>query len=280
MQLSKEWLAQLPLTNITSVTPVSGGDINAAFAVQTAHHRYFLKVQPQRGAAFFSHEVAGLALLEPVVATPHVIANGTIDGDGYLLLSWLEAGHGSQRALGQAVARVHQQHASQFGLDHDFTLGKIPKLNHWQHSWATFYTQQRLDVLVKLAQDQGHWSAQRAAHYQRLRKHILAEDHMRTVQPSLLHGDLWSGNYLFTADGTPTLIDPDVFYGDREMDLAMTTIFGGFSDDFYAGYQQVYPIAPGFEERLPEYQLYYLLAHLNLFGETYGPAVDRILNRY
>ncbi len=280
MSLSKAWLAQLPLTNIKAVTPVSGGDINAAYAVQTNQTRYFLKVQPQRGVAFFSHEVAGLNKLGAVVTTPKVIATGTINGDGFLLLSWLTSGDGSQFELGQAVARVHQQHAPRFGLDHDFTVGKIPKYNQWQTNWATFYTQQRLDVLVKLAQKQGLWSTVRDDHYQRLRQQLLVEKHMQTVQPSLLHGDLWSGNYLFTATGTPALIDPDIFYGDREMDLAMTTIFGGFDDDFYAGYQQVYPFAPGFEERLPQYQLYYLLAHLNLFGETYGPAVDRILQRY
>ena len=117
-------------------------------------------------------------------------------------------------------------------------------------------------------------------HYHRLRQQLLQDSHMHTVKPSLLHGDLWSGNYLFDTTGTPVLIDPDVFYGDREMDLAMTTIFGGFDADFYQAYQTVYPFAPGMQTRLPSYQLYYLLAHLNLFGETYGPAVDRILMQY
>lgn len=280
MQLSSSWLAQLPLTAIQSVTPVSGGDINAAFEVRTAREHYFLKVQPQRGGAFFSHEVDGLTQLGGIVTTPTVIASGTIDGDSYLLLNWLPTGQGQQLALGQAVARVHQQHAPQFGLNHDFLLGKLPKYNHWQSNWATFYTEQRLDVLVKLAQQHHLWSRERDHHYRQLRQQILSDPHMQSVQPSLLHGDLWSGNYLFSSDGTPVLIDPDIFYGDREMDLAMTTIFGGFDADFYQGYQQVYPFAPGMQARLPKYQLYYLLAHLNLFGETYGPAVDRILNGY
>lgn len=280
MQLSTTWRAQLPVKDLQTVTPVSGGDINAAFKLTTLHDQYFLKVQPHRGAAFFSHEIDGLTRLGKIVTTPTVIASGTIDGDGYLLLSWLDSGHGQQLDLGQAVARVHQQHGTQFGLDHDFDLGRLPKHNHWQSNWAVFYTQQRLDPLVALAQQSGRWSAHRAAHYQRLRQVILNDPHMQSVQPSLLHGDLWAGNFMFTATGDPVLIDPDVFYGDREMDLAMTTIFGGFDADFYTGYQQIYPFAPGIEQRLPLYQLYYLLAHLNLFGETYGPAVDQILNLF
>ncbi|MFB9769335.1 fructosamine kinase family protein [Lactiplantibacillus modestisalitolerans] len=277
MQLSTQWLAQLPLTGIQHVNAVSGGDINAAFAIQTTTQRYFLKVQPHRGAAFFTHEVDGFNRLGAVVTTPKVLASGTINGDGYLLLNWLDMGVGSQYDLGQAVARVHQQHAPQFGLDHDFLVGKIPKYNHWQSNWATFYVEQRLDVLVKLAQRQGYWSPDREQAYHRLRQAILSDSYMQMVQPSLLHGDLWSGNVGFTADGTPLLIDPDVFYGDRAMDLAMTTIFGGFDSDFYRGYADRYPLAPGMRERLPRYQLYYLLAHLNLFGESYGPAVDRLL---
>lgn len=280
MQLTTKWLAQLPLNKITRAIPVSGGDINAAFRIETADQSYFLKVQPQRDERFFAHEIAGLCLLGAVITTPQVIATGTIDGDGYLLLSWLDSGTGSQYALGQAVAAVHQQHQSQFGLDHDFTFGKLPKINHWQSDWATFYTEQRLDVLVKLASQHHLWSTNRERHYQRLRQELLADPYMHQVQPSLLHGDLWSGNYLFTSTGTPALIDPDVFYGDREMDLAMTTIFGGFDEDFYRGYQAAYPLAPGSQQRLPRCQLYYLLAHLNLFGETYGPAVDHILDQY
>ncbi|CAM3053408.1 fructosamine kinase family protein [Lactiplantibacillus plajomi] len=280
MQLSTTWLNQLPLKDIQSVRPVSGGDINAAFAIETANNRYFLKVQPNRGRAFFDHEVDGLTHLSRAVRTPKVIASGTIETDGYLLLGWVTAGHGSQAQLGQAVAHLHQQRAERFGLDNDFTLGKIPKINTWQTDWATFYNHQRLDVLVKLARQQGLWSATRETHFQRLRANLLAQPHMHQVQPSLLHGDLWSGNYLFNAAGEPVLIDPDIFYGDREMDFAMTTIFGGFDADFYASYQATYPLDAGYQERLPQYQLYYLLAHLNLFGETYGPAVDRTLANY
>lgn len=279
MELTPAWLAQLPLSQITAATPVSGGDINLDFRLTTAEGPAFLLVQPQTPASFYSHEVAGLKALGQAVNVPEALATGNIDDDAYLVLEFLETGHGSQYDLGQAVARVHRITAPQFGFDQDNLVGKLPKHNNWQDDWSTFYLQQRLDPLVQRAQQHGLWNERRQTAYDRVRQHILTENDGRHIVPSLLHGDLWSGNYLFTDDGTPTLIDPDVLYGDREFDIAMTTIFGGFSADFYKGYQDSYPFDTGYAERLPHYQLYYLLAHLNLFGETYGGAVDEILSR-
>lgn len=279
MTLTPDWLAQLPLPHVTAATPVSGGDINQAFQLTTAEGPAFLLVQPQTPASFYAHEVAGLQALSQAVNTPEVLATGNIDGDAYLALEFLATGHGSQYDLGQAVARVHRVTAPQFGFDQDNLVGKLPKHNDWQSDWTTFYLHQRLDPLVQRAQAHHLWNPQRQAAYERVRQHIIAENQGRQITPSLLHGDLWSGNYLFTSDGTPTLIDPDVLYGDREFDIAMTTIFGGFSADFYRGYTDSYPFTAGYTDRLAHYQLYYLLAHLNLFGETYGGAVDEILSR-
>lgn len=279
MHLSAEWLAQLPIPQVTAATPVSGGDINQAFRLVTAEGPYFLLVQPHTPASFYAHEVAGLTALSQAANVPEVFGSGEINGDAYLLLEFLETGTGSQYDLGQTVARIHQVTAPQFGFDQDNLVAKLPKNNHWQDDWTTFYLEQRLDPLVQRAQEHGLWNPQRATAYQRVRQTIVAENQNRHIVPSLLHGDLWAGNYLFTAEGTPTLIDPDVLYGDREFDLAMTTIFGGFDDDFYQGYQDTYPLTPGYAQRLPHYQLYYLLAHLNLFGETYGEAVDMTLDR-
>lgn len=279
MQLSANWLAQLPVPTVTAATPVSGGDINQAFRLTTAEGPYFLLVQPQTPASFYTHEVAGLHALSQAVNVPDVIGTGTIDGDAYLLLEFLETGTGSQYLLGQAVARVHQVTAPKFGFDQDNLVAKFPKHNQWQSDWTTFYLQQRLDPLVQRAQAHHLWNAHREREYQRVRQAIITENQGRKIVPALLHGDLWAGNYLFTAEGTPTLIDPDTLYGDREFDLAMTTIFGGFDGDFYKGYQDAYPLDAGYADRLPHYQLYYLLAHLNLFGETYGEAVDVTLSR-
>jgi len=279
MQLTSEWLNQLPLPQIQTAHAVSGGDINDAYQLETAEGPYFLLVQPGKAASFYAHEVSGLQALSQAANVPEVIATGEIDHDAYLVLEFLETGHGSQYDLGQTVARVHHVTAKQFGFSDDNLVSTLPKNNTWQDDWTTFYLQQRLDPLVQRAQERHLWNTSRQAAYDRVRQAIITENQNRQIQPSLLHGDLWAGNYLFTTDGVPTLIDPDVLYGDREFDLAMTTIFGGFTADFYRGYQDLYPLTTGYTERLPHYQLYYLLVHLNLFGETYGEAVDQTLAR-
>lgn len=276
---AQTWFNQLPIKPIQTVTPVSGGDINEAYRVTTPTGPYFVLVQPHQTEAFYTHEIEGLQLLSQAALVPQVIASGTLADNAYLILSWLTTGTGSQRDLGHLVAHVHQIHATQFGFDHD-VVGKLPKHNTWQANWGDFYVHQRLEPLAKRAEQHGLWSANRQAHFDRLCQLILTFYRTHSATASLLHGDLWAGNYLFTADGKPALIDPDVLYGDREFDLAMTTIFGGFDADFYAGYQDVYPLTPGTKDRLPWYQLYYLMAHLNLFGESYGGAVDRILAAY
>ncbi|USS89585.1 fructosamine kinase family protein [Fructilactobacillus cliffordii] len=275
--LSSEWLAQLPINNIQTVTPVSGGDINEAYEIVTKKdQRYFLKVQPGRGQAFFAHEIEGLNLIGAVARVPQIITSGTIETDGFLLLNWLDIGTGDQLALGKMVAEVHQQHEKRFGLDHDFQLGRFPKNNQWQTSWATFFANQRLQPLADLAQQKGRWNSNRAAALALIIKQMQQYEAEHEITPSLLHGDLWSGNALFNAAHQPVLIDPDVYYGDREFDLGVTTVFGGFTDGFYQGYQQVYPFRPGIEARLIWYRFYYVLMHVVLFGESYGPFLDQI----
>ncbi len=280
MAVDQKWLAQLPIEKVEEIQPVSGGDINDSYSLRTANNHYFMKVQPNRGKVFFDHEVEGLHLLGQAANTPKVIASGEINGDGYLIQNWVDVGQGSQYELGKMVANVHQQHTPKFGLDHDFTAGKLPKINTWQTDWRVFYINQRLKPLVKLAAQNGRWNDWREKHFQALCEQFNQYYADHSVQPSLLHGDLWAGNFMFEASGKPMLIDPDVFYGDRELDIAMTTVFGGFYKDFYDGYNAVYPLKPGLDQRLPWYQLNYLLAHLNLFGETYGPMVDQILTQY
>lgn len=274
------WFKQLPIQHLNSWQPVSGGDINEAYRLETDDKSYFIKVQPQHPAAYFDHEKRGLEELSQVVNTPHPIAAGEIDGDAYLVLNWLDSGHGRQADLGRAVAKMHQHHARQFGFYTSHHTKALFKDNTFNDSWADFYVKQRLMPERDAAVAAGRWNDFREQHFQQMVAAFQDCYAQRQVEPSLLHGDLWAGNYMFTSDGTPTLIDPDALYGDREYDLAMTTIFAGFEPDFYRAYNDVYPLDPGYQDRLPWYQFYYLCMHLILFGEMYGGSVDNILERY
>lgn len=274
------WFAQLNLGNLKNWQPVSGGDINEAYQLQTADKRYFIKVQPQHPASYFDHEKRGLEELSQVINTPVPVTSGEIDGDAYLILNWLDSGHGSQSDLGHAVAKMHLHHHDQFGFYTSHHTKALFKDNSFNRSWTDFYVKQRLMSERDAAQAAGRWNDFRENHFQRMVQAFQKCYAKSSVQPSLLHGDLWAGNYMFTPDGSPTLIDPDALYGDREYDLAMTTIFSGFSPEFYQAYNETYPLDPGFEDRLPWYQFYYLCMHLILFGEMYGGSVDNILEKY
>lgn len=275
-----DWFNSLPIAPISSWKPVSGGDINEAYQVVADGIPYFIKVQPHHPKKYFDHERRGLQELNTVINTPTPIASGEIDGDAYLILNWLNEGPADQAALGRAIAKMHQKHNDQFGFYTNHHTKVLFKDNSWNSSWRDFYIEQRLVPEVEAAKKEGRWNAWRNQHFLQMMvtfNHYYSE---HTVSASLLHGDLWSGNYMFTETSTPTLIDPDALYGDREYDLAMTTIFGGFSPAFYQAYNSTYPLRDGFEKRLPWYQFYYLCMHLILFGETYGPAVDNILVKY
>lgn len=279
-ELSDSWLAQLPLKQITDCQPVSGGDINLAYQIIADGTPYFMKVQPGRPAKYFEHEILGLKAIGKVANVPTPIANGEIDGDAYLILNWLAIGYGNQYTLGQEVAKMHQQTREEFGFMDNHQTKVLVKDNSWNASWRDFYINQRLKPEVTAAVKEGCWNNWRQVHFDRMVAKFDNYYSTHEVQPSLLHGDLWAGNFMFDQHQRPYLIDPDCVYGDREFDLAMTTVFGGFDDDFYRGYNDTYPLTPGINDRLPWYRFYYLCMHLILFGESYGPAVDNILAGY
>lgn len=280
--------------------PVGGGDICRAAKVTAGTRAFFLKWRPDAPPGFFAAEAKGLARLANVhrdtgVGVPGVIAVG--DGTGgappFLLLKWIareRADDGAAAALGAALARQHLARGPAYGWDADSFLGPLPFPAGWGADWPTYYRDMRLVPLVAQADRRGLLGAERAA---RLRKLLdrLEEWLAHRPEPALLHGDLWGGNWMVGRGTAPDaaaearqprsyLIDPASFYGDPELDLAMTELFGGFPPAFSAAYQRVRPIDPLYPDRRPLYQLYYLLAHLVLFGEAYGAAVDRILRRY
>lgn len=279
MELNQEWFDQLGLANVTDCQSVSGGDINQSFSITTPQQKYFLKVQSDNNGSFFDHEIEGLKLIGSVANTPQPLKSGDFGNSGYLLMNYVDFGEGHDMELGQMVAKMHEKHNKQFGLDHNILNAKNPKINTWQDNWGEFYVNQRLEVLVKEVKSKFYWNQYREDLMVQLEDKILDYYQSHEVVPSLMHGDLWSGNVGYQADGTPILFDPDVFYGNREMDLAMTLLFGGFGREFYLGYAQEYPLESGWEERIPWYQTYYLLAHLNLFGEGYGPSLENAMRK-
>lgn len=280
MNLSKDWLAQLPLTNIVSCETAHGGDINLAYLIKTNKKKFFMKVQPNHPATYFDHEKRGLKELASAgIHTLTPIFSGAIEGDAYLLLNWLAADTGSQANLGREVAKLHMKHNNKFGLGDKYETKILKKDNTWNDSWIDFYINQRIKPEVEYAKRVNRWNDFRNRHLKNMIEKFCDYYAKNKILPSLCHGDLWFGNIMFS-NGVPYLIDPDAVYADREFDLAMTTVFGGFSQKFYQAYNNSYPIKSGIEKRLPWYKFYYLCMHLDLFGESYGNEVDTILAQF
>jgi len=272
--------------SIVSVQAVSGGSISRAFQVETDRHTYFFKWKQGAPDGFFRAERDGLRLLADAGArVPEVYAFR--DGhDGWILMEWIPASdmgdssHRTAEALGGMLAALHRHQRKVYGLDTDNFIGPLPQANGWMDSWTDFYRERRLLPQIQLAARQHRLPSARAKRLNRLLDRLEKWLDIPDIRPALLHGDLWGGNWIAGKGNLLWLIDPAVYYGHREVDLAMSELFGGFPPAFYAAYQEVYPPEPGYEERKPLYQLYYLLVHLNLFGESYGSDVDRICERY
>ena len=222
---------------------------------------------------------------QPTTQAPVVGRQSSVVNVGFILIEWLEAPPAASRArageiLGTALAAMHRASAPAYGLDHDNYIGATPQRNTPLPSWVEFFRERRLRPQAELAARNGMLPAARAARIERLLGRLGEWIDDKDVQPALLHGDLWGGNFIVGPGGAPALIDPAAYYGDREADLAMTRLFGGFPPSFYAAYQAAWPLAPGWQDRVELYNLYQLLNHLNLFGEGYGSQVDATLARY
>ncbi|MCO7175465.1 fructosamine kinase family protein [Sporolactobacillus kofuensis] len=275
-----DWINQLPLEDVRQVTQIGGGDVNKAYRIDTSKESYFLLVQPNHPQSFYASEIAGLkAFKEAGILAPRVITSGQINGDAYLLLNYLEHGMGKQSDLGKLVAHLHRHESpnGQFGFDYPYSGSSISFNNDWTDSWTELFVNRRLDVLASLLQKNGLWSSDDVILYEKSRDIIMSELAHHPSRPVLLHGDLWGGNYMFLADGSPALIDPAAVYGDRELDIGVTTVFGGFTSEFYRAYSTAYPFDEGYEKRLAFYQLYYLMIHLHKFGMSYAGSVSATL---
>ena len=231
----------------------------------------------------FEAEAAGLDEIarSATIRVPRPVCFGSSAGSSWLALehiSFRPAGRHGMRALGRGLARLHRVTAPQFGWDRDNTIGATPQVNAPGSGWIAFWREHRLGFQLDLAARNGHTGRLQQRGGQLLEK--LPEfftDY--TPAPSLLHGDLWSGNAGFDESGDPVIYDPAVYYGDREADIAMTELFGGFSADFYSGYNAEFPLAAGYARRKDLYNLYHVLNHLNLFGGGYGTQAERMIDQ-
>jgi fructosamine-3-kinase len=269
---------------IERVTAVSGGDINQARLLHTAQGAFFLKYNTSDQAPdMLEVERKGLELIaaSACIRVPTVIGTGATAAGAYLLLEYISPGRADSnfwKSFGRELAQMHRTGQEHFGLDHDNYIGKLPQYNTPRINAVTFLIEDRLEPQCRMAADRQLLSSadlQDAKKlFNRLPQLIPAEP------PSLIHGDLWSGNFMVDENARPVLIDPAVSYGLREMDLAMSLLFGGFDALFYQSYQEAYPLQHNWEERVDIYQLYYLLVHLNMFGRSYLGAVQQILRKY
>ncbi|MDZ7644256.1 MAG: fructosamine kinase family protein [Woeseiaceae bacterium] len=249
-----------------------GGDISAAWRLATADGAVFVKTGPPAAEDMFQAESEGLAAIAATrsVRVPRPVCTAAIPGGSFVAMEWLDlsaADAAGNRALGGQLAALHRHTADTFGWHRDNTIGRTPQPNRQVDDWTAFYREQRLRHQLRLADANGYGGALQADGERLLAGLDALFDGYRP-QPSLLHGDLWGGNWAVSG-GHPVIFDPATYYGDRETDLAMTRLFGGFSGDFYAAYEAAWPLADGADRRLPLYQLYHVLNHLNLFGSGY-----------
>ncbi|QLG89153.1 fructosamine kinase family protein [Chitinibacter bivalviorum] len=256
---------------------VGGGCINEAFVISDradSTRQYFVKTNRAALHHMFVAEAAGLVALGEGMRVPQPIADGVSGAQAWLVLEYLPmAGSPDPESMGAALARVHRitptgltKGSPRFGWDIDNTIGSTPQSNRWNQSWIDFWRDERLLPQFKLARHNGcDFGAAGAKLLDKLPEFF--RDY--TPQPSLLHGDLWGGNAAGLADGTPVIFDPACYFGDRECDLAMTELFGGFGPRFMAAYHAAWPIDAGYAQRKTLYNLYHIINHVNLFGSGY-----------
>jgi protein-ribulosamine 3-kinase len=254
---------------------VGGGCISRSAKLKTTEGDFFLKWNPSVSPDLFVREAEGLTELKlaahnELVIPKVILAAKAGRWPGFIALEFLTTGHSHNQAekLGSGLATLHQYQDRQFGFYSDNYCGSTPQKNEWQSNWTDFFINNRLIFLLDMLAEGRRYNAAERKVFDRLIDKLPGLL-PASSQPSLIHGDLWSGNYLYTGEG-PALIDPAAYFADREMELAMMSLFGGFSPSTWNAYQSAFPLEPGWEERVQIYQLYHLLNHYYLFGGSYG----------
>ncbi|SNR40754.1 Fructosamine-3-kinase [Lutibacter agarilyticus] len=262
---------------------ISGGSINETYKVSTTTHTFFVKLNSatifKNG---FKEEVLGLQFLEKNNAlVPEIIFEGNFENDIFLVLEWVENGEKTAnfwRNFAEQLTNLHQQTNTKFGLDHSNSIGELFQKNNYCETFSDFFIENRLNPQVKLAFETNKLQQKHLKQFEELYAEIPAI--FPVEKPSAVHGDLWSGNFICSNNEKAVLIDPAVYYGHREMDIAMSQLFGWFSTEFYHNYQEILPLAPCFNLRNNFYNLYPLLVHLNLFGKSYLGNIENIITKF
>jgi len=261
---------------------IGGGCINTAYVVQDHDINYFVKLNSVDKVDMFAAESAGLTEIvnSHTVRAPQPICFGATNTASYIVMEYIASETGnndSYTALGQQLAAMHRVNREHFGWNYDNTIGSTPQINTCSDSWIEFWREYRLGYQLELAARNGY-GGQLQARGDRLLQQFTSFFSHYNPAPSLLHGDLWSGNYAIDKHGNPYIFDPAVYFGDRETDIAMTELFGGFPALFYRSYEDVYPLDQGYHIRKKLYNLYHILNHLNLFGGGYLAQASRMID--
>ncbi|MEH6407164.1 MAG: fructosamine kinase family protein [Leeuwenhoekiella sp.] len=273
-------ISELHGFQIVDHKPLSGGDINEVYLLETKSEKLVVKVNDaEKFPAMFEMEKDGLNRLAEAktLRIPEVIAVGEAEKLSYLILENVEKSPQITdfwEVFGDKIAKLHQNSSSHFGLEKDNYIGSLPQINAFNDNAASFYIEQRLEPQFKLALDKGYIFKDLSDFYNSIEKIIPDEP------PALIHGDLWSGNFLIDDVGMPCLIDPAVAYAPREIDLALMQLFGGFDEQLFKTYNEVFPLENDWQERIKLFQLYHVLVHVNLFGGGYFSQAKSIMKQY
>lgn len=258
----------------------AGGDIHQAWILEDSGGRVFVKLNRAAQRDLLETEAEALTEIATTgtIRVPHPLVHGTSGDHAFLAMEHLQLSGGSERAyglLGERLAALHQCTASAHGWHRDNWIGATSQPNGWDDDWVRFFRDRRLRHQVELAVQRGARRIREPA--ERLAEALPRLFEGYTPAPSMLHGDLWGGNAAVLEDGEPVIYDPALYYGDRESDLAMTELFGGFPRSFRAGYEGVWPLDPGYATRRRLYQLYHVLNHYNLFGGGYLGRAEQLI---
>ena len=268
------------VTGLQWIRDLGGGDINQAALIQSKNQHWFVKYRRNAPPGMFKAEALALAeiLAAGCIRVPEAIAFGTENSTSWLVLEYLElTSNGPASLLGEQLAALHDVSSDRFGWSQDNYIGTTPQLNNRSGNWAEFWRDFRMKPQLEMAKANG-FRGQFLDKGERLLTSLdqLMRDHVPAA--SLLHGDLWAGNKAFTNGGQPVIFDPASYYGDRETDIAMTELFGGFEPAFYTAYHTHSPLPAGYPLRRDLYKLYHVLNHLNLFGAAYLSRSENIID--